>query len=292
MKTIIRCALVSVPMALALPAQTIAPSNRFAWAANLGWTDWTGGGFDGVSTGEYVCSGWIWLPNCGWLSTGDGTPADGVSYSNTSASDFGVNTTGFQLEDSEVFAKLSGYAYGANIGWVAFETTGNPRISLTTGEISGAVWSANCGWIDLDDAVWNLASQAIVPGEDDDSDGIADAYELENAGNLTLLTNEGDYDRDGVSDVDEYLSGTLATDPASRFAITAISISESMVEMSWTSSLRRQYRISSSPDLDPATWNPSLDRIVPDGGLTTREFAGPGDLLHFYRVEALHPLSP
>ena len=49
---------------------------------------------------------------------------------------------------------LSGYAYGANIGWIAFEQTyGQPKVNLATGNLSGYVWSANCGWISLSNTV-------------------------------------------------------------------------------------------------------------------------------------------
>ena len=42
--------------------------------------------------GEYVCSGYIWGGNVGWLCLGSGTPANGIQYQNSSATDYGVNT--------------------------------------------------------------------------------------------------------------------------------------------------------------------------------------------------------
>ena len=42
---------------------------------------------------------------------------------------------------------LRGFAYGANIGWINFETNGGPKIDLLTGNLSGYIYSANCGWI-------------------------------------------------------------------------------------------------------------------------------------------------
>ncbi len=39
------------------------------------------------------------------------------------------------------------YAWGANIGWINFESIGNPRVSLFTGTFSGYAYPANCGWI-------------------------------------------------------------------------------------------------------------------------------------------------
>jgi len=45
--------------------------------------------------------------------------------------------------------ETNAYAYGANIGWIAFESNGNPRVDLSSGNLDGYVWSANCGWICL-----------------------------------------------------------------------------------------------------------------------------------------------
>ncbi len=67
--------------------------------------------------------------------------ANYVQYQNASAADYGVNT--------DALGNLRGYAYGANIGWVAFENVGTPQVNLLTGQLSGSVWSANCGWISL-----------------------------------------------------------------------------------------------------------------------------------------------
>jgi hypothetical protein len=47
-------------------ATTIDTVNRYAWGANLGWMDWTGGAGDtanGAVLGEYVCSGYIYSAN-------------------------------------------------------------------------------------------------------------------------------------------------------------------------------------------------------------------------------------
>ena len=57
---------------------------------------------------------------------GSGTPTNGHAYANNSAADWGVNHDGA--------GRLTGYAWGANIGWVAFEQThGQPQVDLRTG---------------------------------------------------------------------------------------------------------------------------------------------------------------
>lgn len=126
---------------------TIDPANRYAWGANIGFTDWRPSTADGVSVGPNFCSGFIYTANVGWIKMGTGMPAHGTSYSNDSPSDFGVNCSVGPAGEKN----LRGFAYGANIGWVNFEATGNPRVIVATGQLRGYIWSANCGWINLDD---------------------------------------------------------------------------------------------------------------------------------------------
>ena len=58
----------------------------------------------------------------------------------------------------------------------------------------------------------NLATGAspatLVGPNDTDSDGLADAWELRFAANLTVLTAAGDLDTDGLSNADEFAKGT------------------------------------------------------------------------------------
>ena len=90
---------------------------------------------------------------------GPACPANGIQYSNTSATDFGVNCTAGAPGEKN----LRGFAYGANIGWVNFEATGNPRVILSTGQLRGFVYSANCGWINLNDATVFVQTAVATP---------------------------------------------------------------------------------------------------------------------------------
>jgi hypothetical protein len=133
---------------------TIDPVNHYAWGANIGFTDWRPSTSDGVNIGDNFCAGFIYAANVGWMQMGTGTPANGTSYSNTSATDFGVNCSAGAAGEKN----LRGFAYGANIGWVNFEATGNPRVILSTGQLRGFGWSANVGWINLNDATVFVAT--------------------------------------------------------------------------------------------------------------------------------------
>ena len=275
-------------------ATTINATNSFAYGANIGWVNWRGDVTNGAVVGEYVCSGSIWSANVGWISLGSGAPANGIQYGNASATDFGVNLTGHFISGGIPRAQLRGFAYGANIGWINFEATGNPEISLSTGRLSGFAYSANCGWIDLASATAFVQTDTIRPGADTDGDGIADAYEFTytNPDSLAVLTATGDADGDGESDVQEYLANTNPRDPTSALRITTFNTTSPAFSLTWTSNAARRYRIENKTDLLAATWTLTLDNILPDGVTTTRAGASAASPQRFFRVQAFLPLAP
>src|SRR5581483_6197760 len=152
----------------AYATSTIDSTNQYAWGANIGWTDWRpdfdGTNTDGVVVGEFICSGYVYASNVGWISLGNGSPANQIQYQNNSATDFGVN---YSVDPTQPgVGILRGFAYGANIGWINFETQGNPRVSLFTGSLTGYAWSANCGWINLNDLNGKVQTDHIAMGAD------------------------------------------------------------------------------------------------------------------------------
>lgn len=277
-------------------ASTINAVNRFAYGANIGWIDWRGDVANGAVIGAFVCSGSIYAANVGWISLGDGTPANGSRYQNNSATDSGVNHDGA--------GNLVGYAYGANIGWLTFTnraSTGvfydGPKVDLLTGRLSGFVWSANCGWISLSNAQAFVQTDTMDCGPDTDGDGIPDQWELQFAANLGLLTGAGDNDGDGFTDAEEFGADTNPIDPASFLSVTSTvkPTAVSPTTLSWSSSPTRQYRIRSSTDVGALFPWPDigLGLIVPDAGAsTTRILAPTADPYRFFVVEAIKPLQP
>ncbi|HEX8076544.1 MAG TPA: hypothetical protein VF511_01920, partial [Chthoniobacterales bacterium] len=163
-------------------ASTINASNANAYGANIGFVNWKPSAADGVSIGEFICSGYMYGANVGWINMGSGNPANHVQYSNSSATDFGVNYTIDPASPGQ--ANLRGFAYGANIGWINFENTGNPRVLFSNGRLRGFAWSANCGWINLDDLNVFVQTDTIAAGVDSDADGMADAFEFLYLGGL------------------------------------------------------------------------------------------------------------
>src|SRR5262245_56152644 len=84
--------------ALALSAPALAQTNvdaahKFTWGENIGWLNWRDAGTplgnQGVRLHATFFSGFIWAENVGWINTGDGTPANGSTYANTTGADFG-----------------------------------------------------------------------------------------------------------------------------------------------------------------------------------------------------------
>ena len=277
---------------------TINSTNSYAWGANIGWTNWRPSLTDGVMIGEFICSGYIYGANVGWIHVGDGTPDNNIQYSNTSATDYGVN---YGIDPAQPgFATLRGFAYGANIGWINFEAQGNPRVRFSDGALEGYAYSANCGWINLGDPTQhNLFTDTIAMGTDSDGDGIADAFEYQYFSGLGP-TATSDSDGDGVSDLDEYLEGTNPTVFGDRLRIISLSPNSggTSTPITWTSTTGRLYIIETTTDLLVDMLNEdwsdsSLGTITPDAGTqTTRTVTASSSTKRFFRVKAMRPLSP
>ena len=108
---LIALAVLALPLA-GWAQSTIDPTSAYAYSANAGWINLRGDGANGVRVGETFLSGKAYGANLGWVDLGNGTPANGHTYSNTSGTDFGVNNDGA--------GNLSGFAYSANTGWINF----------------------------------------------------------------------------------------------------------------------------------------------------------------------------
>lgn len=282
--------------ALVVPAaaqSTINSGDKFAYGANTGWLNWRPSSADGVLIGEAFLSGHIYAANLGWITVGDGTPANGHTYSNTSATDCGVNHDGA--------GNLSGFAYGANIGWINFGWAGandpnRPRIDILSGELLGYVYSGNIGWIKLDTGV--LFTDAMT-ASDADGDGIADAWEFQKFGNLSVAGIGTDKDGDGQSDAAEYAADTNPNAAGDYLRVVSQTYNAGMTQVTLqfaTARPTRQYRIQSSTTLlstGPGAWaDVGVNPFVADAGTTTMKviaFTVTG--ARFFRVVAERPLQ-
>jgi len=267
---------------------SINAANRHAYGANIGWLNFRGDVANGAEIGLYFSTGYVWSANCGWISLGSGAPANGHSYANNSSTDWGVNLV---LPGGH----LRGMAYGANIGWINFETNGNARVDLTTGNLSGYAYGANVGWISLSNAQAFVQTDYLGWGPDTDGDGIPDAYEYASSGSLTNLTSGGDFDGDGASDRDEFLADTDPTDGNKFLEITDMTRIDPTNRVTWTVEPTRTYRLEQAAQIDNnAIWtDSSLGILAPGGGPTlTGAVIDPTSTTRVYRAKAIVPLAP
>jgi hypothetical protein len=262
---------------------TIDAANRFSYGANFGWMDWVADTNNGAIIGEYVCSGFIYAANVGWINLGSGSPANGIYYQNNSASDFGVNQDGL--------GNLRGFAWGANIGWINFETNGAPKVDLLTGNLSGYVWSANCGWISLSNSVAYVQADAIQQGALA-ADGLPVSWLLANFGTTNVDAN-ADPDHDGMSNMQEYLAGTNPNDAGSVLEIISLARGASAganTSLQWASEPTRFYAVQSRPSLASGSWADLV--ALPSAGAGSASFADPNPTNDFFRIRAYRPLTP
>ena len=276
-------------LSTAFAATTIDAANKYAYGANVGWLDWTGGSGEtatGTVIGEYVCSGYIYSANVGWINLGSGSPTNGIYYQNVSANDFGVNQDGL--------GNLRGYAYGANIGWINFENTGAPKVDLATGNLTGNVWSANCGWISLSNAVAYVQTDTIQQGALA-PDGLPIAWLLQNFGTTNVNAN-ADPTGKGMTIGQDYLAGTDPNSFTSLLNITAESFASggTSASLTWNSVPTRFYYVQKTTGLSSPVWTDSgLGLVTPAAGSTsTAGFADTNAPARFYRVQAVRPLTP
>jgi hypothetical protein len=278
--------LLAASLSQALAATSINPTNKFAYGANIGWMDYRGDTNRGVIVGEFVCSGYLYSANAGWIHLGSNAPANGIQYQNNSAADYGVNHDGQ--------GNLRGFAYGANIGWINFESNGAPRVDLKTGKLSGSVYSANCGWISLSNAFAVVQTDTIPGGADSNGNGLPDAWERIYFGTLGVNPN-ADADGDSMSNKQEYLAGTNPTNSFENLTITAFANDPTgtSARLTWSSVPTRYYLVQKTLDLSSPVWADSgAGLISPAGSSTTHSFTETNGPERYYRVQAVRPLAP
>lgn len=103
----------------------------------------------------------------------------------------------------------------------------------------------------------------LTLGVDSDGDGIPDAWEQsqlyaggvmpgENGWDLSLLDRDGDFDRDGIPNWNEYIAGTFAADPTDYLALQIVEPLANHVRLRFFSIYGKVYSLESSTDLQ--TW--------------------------------------
>ena len=274
---------------LSVAESNIDANNAFSWSRSAGWFNWYSNSENGARIDEFVCGGFVYGANVGWINLGSGFPANGIQYLNDSSTDFGVNL--------DSVGNLRGFAYGANVGWIEFNPPGEPRINLDTGRLSGFAYSANMGWMNLGEFTSSTQIESFGPGTDNDSDGIPDAWERKRTGTLTALHEETDSDNDGLSDVGEYQADTDPLDPDEnlqivRFALTGDGQS---VLLGWTARGTRFYTVQMRSQFEEISpWTNMFPALVrgTDEEVSILVTNAQNSSHNYFRVQAVRPLQP
>ena len=267
-------------------ATTIDSTNRYAWGGNVGWINGMANTNNGAVIGDYVCSGYLYSGNVGWINLGGGSPTNGIYYQNLSTNDFGVNQDGQ--------GDLTGYAWGANIGWIQFEQTyGKPKVNLLTGDLSGYAWSANCGWISLSNAVAYLQTDYLSPAPLA-PDGLPVPWLLSYF-STTNVNASADPTGKGMTIAQDYVAGTDPNESSSVLRVTAENFAQggTNASLTWDSEPTRLYYLMGNTNVASTNWQDSnLGLIAPSAGTTTTaSFTNTQAPIGFFRVQAVLPLS-
>jgi len=110
----------------------------------------------------------------------------------------------------------------------------------------------------------------LTLGQDTDKDGLPDAWEksqLFYAGlpttNLALISPSGDFDNDGVSDYQEYLAGTYATDASDFFYLRIVDLTDQNTVVEFYGITSKNYIIEASTDM--VSWSSVDFKLQPVG---------------------------
>lgn len=127
----------------------------------------------------------------------------------------------------------------------------------------------------------------LTLGEDLDGDGLPDAWEraLLMAGQtISDIHPENDTDRDGLSDLLEYLAGTYAFDPNDGFKLDMVGVTDGWPVLEFTAIRGRSYSILRSTDLEQ--WESVPFRISGQGDEAPLQNVYQADDVRVLRVEA------
>lgn len=103
----------------------------------------------------------------------------------------------------------------------------------------------------------------LTLGEDSNGDGLPDAWQRRVNSDLSKVAPGDDSDKDGMSNLDEYLAGTYAYDPDSGFVLDIIRNEADAPLLEFTAINGRSYSLQGSTDL--GQWSPVQFRLVTAG---------------------------
>jgi hypothetical protein len=144
-------------------------------------------------------------------------------------------------------------------GWPSWVS--RPALSSDGADLAFQSWDPGLVIGDLNKAGDAFARDVpLMPSTDTDGDGIPDWWTQQYFGHATgqegdLSRAQDDADGDGLSNVEEFLAGTIPTNAASVLALhIAMDVPTYDVTLSWGAVPGRSYQVLSTTDLNAAAW--------------------------------------
>jgi Tol biopolymer transport system component len=131
--------------------------------------------------------------------------------------------------------------------------------------------------------VYAVANDIVSPTADWDADGLTDAWELAIFNDLGQ-TAAGDFDQDGQSNRDEFVTGTSPVDAESTFSVSAAYDPLGGFSLQWLSQFGTAYEVTSG-SLLPGSFVPSGITVTGDGTVLSVPVPATADA-GFFRVQA------
>jgi len=122
---------------------------------------------------------------------------------------------------------------------------------------------------------------------DADGDGMPDGWEVAQLGSVAALPEE-DADGDGLSNVGEYVAGTVPTDGASVLAVNLFEMTSGGRVLRWDAVAERSYRVLMSRNLVYEPFVPISQSLLYPVNVYTDEVERAEGAL-FYRIEVSSP---
>jgi len=121
-------------------------------------------------------------------------------------------------------------------------------------------------------------------GPDTDGDGMDDDWEMAYFGTLAR-NGSGDFDNDGVTDLQEFQAGTDPTNGRSVLrAVTLTSIQSGAAKVIWNASPGKKYQVQFRDDLSGSSWQTLPGVTVANGTTASLSDNSAGPNHRFYRV--------
>jgi hypothetical protein len=141
--------------------------------------------------------------------------------------------------------------------------------------------------VDVNGHSGDASAIEVAAGADSDGDGLPDAWEQQFFGSDSAQAAE-DSDADGLSNLQEYHSGTNPVDAASLPHITGVEMTPAGLRVSFSAVPARRYQIERCDDLLSGEWRPIAEPATASGAVgQIIDPSGHGARQHFYRIRVL-----